>query len=79
MKKIQGPNAVLAFKREGYKITDFNLKDAIEELSFSGLQKLAFKNLKAGMGEMYRGINIAATVRELQKFVPTLRTCDVIR
>ena len=29
-----GPNAVLALKREGYKLTDFNLKDSIEEISF---------------------------------------------
>jgi len=74
-----GPNAVLAFKREGYKLTDFDMKDFIEEISFGGLRKLALGNLKAGMGEMYRGFNIAATVRELQKFVPILKTCDVVR
>jgi len=74
-----GPNAVLAFKREGYKLLDFDIKDTIEELKFSGLRKLIFKNIKFGVQEMYRGFNIAATVKELQKFVPSLRTCDVVR
>ncbi len=60
-------------------MTDFDMKDFIEEISFGGLRKLALGNLKAGMGEMYRGFNIAATVRELQKFVPILKTCDVVR
>lgn len=74
-----GPNAVLAFKREGYKLLDFNLQDAIEEISFGGLRKLAFKNLKQGLGEVYRGFNMAATCRELQKFVPSLKVSDVAR
>jgi len=74
-----GPNAVLAFKREGYKLTDFSLKDTFEELTFGGLRKLALKNLGKGMVELYRAFNISATVGELQKFVPSLRTCDVVR
>lgn len=74
-----GPNAVLAFKREGYGLLDFNLRDTLEEIGFSGLRKLVFKNISYGIGEMYRGFSISATVRELQKFVPSLRTCDVVR
>lgn len=74
-----GPNAVLALKREGYKLTDFDLKDSLEELSFGGLRKLVFKNLKHGLGEVYRGFSIPATVKELQKFVPSLKASDVVR
>ena len=74
-----GPNAVLALKREGYKLTDFDLKDSLEEFAFRGLRKLAFKNLTYGLGEMYRGFSIPATVKELQKFVPSLQVSDVVR
>jgi hypothetical protein len=48
-------------------------------LNLSGLQRLVGRNLKAGLGEMYRGFNIFATVAELQKFVPSLQACDVVR
>lgn len=74
-----GPNAVLALKREGYKLTDFDLKDSIEQISFGGLRKLVLKNLKHGIGEVYRGFNMAATVAELNKFVPSLKPSDVVR
>lgn len=74
-----GPNAVLAFKREGYKLLDFDIKDAVEEFAFGGLRKLVAKNLKSGMGEIYRGFSIPATVKELQKFVPVLKSSDVVR
>ena len=37
-----GPNAVLAFKREGYNLLDFNLKDMIEEASFGYLRNMKF-------------------------------------
>jgi hypothetical protein len=45
----------------------------------SGLRKLVLKNLKHGLGEVYRGFNISATVAELQKFVPSLQVADVVR
>lgn len=74
-----GPNAVLAFKREGYNLLDIDIKDTIEELKFGGLRKLVFNNLKSGLGEIYRGFNISATVAELRKFVPSIKTSDVVR
>ncbi|XP_076099138.1 L-2-hydroxyglutarate dehydrogenase, mitochondrial-like [Mytilus galloprovincialis] len=74
-----GPNAVLSFKREGYNLTDFNLKDTFDALSFRGLRKLAFKNLAFGLKEMYRGFYIGATVKQLQRYVPELAREDVIR
>uniref|UniRef100_A0A0B6ZAF8 FAD dependent oxidoreductase domain-containing protein n=1 Tax=Arion vulgaris TaxID=1028688 RepID=A0A0B6ZAF8_9EUPU len=74
-----GPNAVLAFKREGYGYTQFNFSDLMDALSYRGLRKLAYNNLGYGIKEMYKGINIRAQVRQLQKFVPSLRSQDVTR
>ncbi|KAK5857990.1 hypothetical protein PBY51_011194 [Eleginops maclovinus] len=74
-----GPNAVLAFKREGYKVYDFNARDFADALSFRGLQKLVMKNVVYGMGEMYRGIFIGAQVKILQKYIPELSLSDVLR
>uniref|UniRef100_G3PDH5 L-2-hydroxyglutarate dehydrogenase, mitochondrial n=1 Tax=Gasterosteus aculeatus TaxID=69293 RepID=G3PDH5_GASAC len=74
-----GPNAVLAFKREGYKVYDFNVRDFADALSFRGLQKLVMKNVTYGIGEMYRGIFIGAQVKILQKYIPELSLSDVLR
>lgn len=74
-----GPNAVLAFKREGYKVYDFNAQDFADALSFRGLQKLIMRNITYGVGEMYRGLFIGAQVKNLQKYIPELSLSDVIR
>ncbi|KAJ3613459.1 hypothetical protein NHX12_019708 [Muraenolepis orangiensis] len=74
-----GPNAVLAFKREGYKLFDFNLRDFGDALSFRGLQKLVLKNVRYGLGEMYRGVFIGAQVKLLQRYIPEISLSDVLR
>ncbi|KAM6969223.1 L-2-hydroxyglutarate dehydrogenase, mitochondrial isoform 3-T3 [Tautogolabrus adspersus] len=74
-----GPNAVLAFKREGYKVYDFNARDFADALSFRGLQKLVMRNMTYGIGEMYRGVFIGAQVKILQKYIPELSLNDVLR
>ncbi|CAK8680319.1 L-2-hydroxyglutarate dehydrogenase, mitochondrial-like isoform X2 [Clavelina lepadiformis] len=74
-----GPNAILAFKREGYNFTDFNLKDLSEALMFSGLRKLVFRNLTAGFDELYRVMNKNAQLGKLQRFIPNLTINDVTR
>ncbi|XP_022052817.1 L-2-hydroxyglutarate dehydrogenase, mitochondrial [Acanthochromis polyacanthus] len=74
-----GPNAVLAFKREGYKVYDFNARDLADALSFRGLQKLVLRNMTYGIGEMYRGVFIGAQVKILQKYIPELSLSDVLR
>lgn len=74
-----GPNAVLAFKREGYKLFDFNARDFVDALLFRGLQKLVLRNIPYGLGELYRGINISAQVKILQKYIPELSVSDVLR
>nr|DBA14509.1 TPA: hypothetical protein GDO54_005464 [Pyxicephalus adspersus] len=74
-----GPNAVLAFKREGYKLCDFNARDFTEAVTYSGLRKLVLKNLVYGMGEMYRASFLSAQLKELQKFIPELSVSDIVR
>ncbi|XP_061897203.1 L-2-hydroxyglutarate dehydrogenase, mitochondrial [Entelurus aequoreus] len=74
-----GPNAVLAFKREGYKVYDVNVRDMADALSFRGLQKLVLRNMTYGVGEMYRGIFIGAQVKLLQKYIPEISSSDVLR
>jgi L-2-hydroxyglutarate oxidase len=73
-----GPNAVLAFKREGYKKTDFDLRDFLETITFSGFRRLAYRNLGEGMKEMYRSLVKKAFVRCLQRLVPEVQSDDLI-
>ena len=72
-----GPNAVLAFKREGYTRTSFSPKDAWSTLTFGGFWKLAGKHWQMGTGEFYRSFSKRAFVRALQRLVPDLRESDV--
>ena len=62
-----GPNAVLALDREGYKLFDFNLKDMLEIGRFPGIYKLVLRNIRAGIGELWRTFNLNAQVKDLQR------------
>lgn len=73
-----GPNAVLAFKREGYKKTDFNLRDFCEVMSYRGFWRLARKNFGEGMKELHRSLSKAAFVRCLQKLIPEIQSEDLV-
>ena len=73
-----GPNAVLAFKREGYKKTDFDLRDFCETMSYQGFWKLARRNFGEGMKEIYRSISKAAFVRSLQQLIPEVQAGDLV-
>jgi (S)-2-hydroxyglutarate dehydrogenase len=73
-----GPNAVLAFKREGYTKTDINLKDLLEVLTYSGFWKMAIPNLKEGMKEMVRSVSKQAFLHSLQRLLPELTEKDIV-
>lgn len=73
-----GPNAVLAFKREGYKKTDFNLRDFCETISYPGFWRLARKNFSEGMAEIYRSISKSAFVHSLQQLIPEVQSADLV-
>jgi L-2-hydroxyglutarate oxidase len=72
-----GPNAVLAFAREGYFKTDLNLRDFAETMTFGGFWKLARKNFGEGMMEIWRSLNKAAFVRSMQELIPEIESADV--
>ncbi|AWW32798.1 L-2-hydroxyglutarate oxidase [Echinicola strongylocentroti] len=73
-----GPNAVMAFKREGYKRTDFNLKEFREAITWPGLQKVAAKYWKTGIGEYYRSFSKTAFTHALQELIPDLKEDDLV-
>lgn len=68
-----GPNAVFAFKREGYDKLSFDLKDTIETFNFPGFWKLSAKHWRMGLEEYRRSFSKAAFVRGLQELVPSIR------
>ncbi|KAM8781924.1 L-2-hydroxyglutarate dehydrogenase, mitochondrial isoform 2-T2 [Rhynchonycteris naso] len=74
-----GPNAVLAFKREGYKPFDFSARDTVDIITKSGLIKLASQNFSYGVSEMYKACFLSATVKHLQKFIPEITISDILR
>ncbi len=69
-----GPNAVLAFAREGYRKTDVNIRDLFESLTYPGFVRLALKYWRTGAGEMWRSVSKRAFVRALQRLVPEIRS-----
>ncbi len=73
-----GPNAVLAFQREGYKKSDINLSELAETLAWPGFQKVALKYWKTGFGEMYRSFSKAAFTKALQKLIPEITESDLV-
>lgn len=72
-----GPNAVLAFQREGYRKTSFSLADALDTFLYSGFQRMAIRYWKMGFGEFYRSLSKAAFVRALQRLIPELGLGDL--
>lgn len=72
-----GPNAVLAFAREGYTKSDINIAELFETLTWPGFQKVAMKYWKTGFGEMYRSFSKAAFTKALQKLIPEIRESDL--
>lgn len=72
-----GPNAVLAFAREGYRKRNINLRDLAETLTYAGFLRMAAKHWRTGCGEMWRSFSKAAFVTALQRLVPDIRSEDL--
>lgn len=68
-----GPNAVLAFAREGYTKGTINLPELAQSLSYPGFVRMALKHWRMGMGEMWRSFSKQAFVRALQRLLPDIR------
>jgi L-2-hydroxyglutarate oxidase LhgO len=74
-----GPNALLAFRREGYTGTTPDLNEAMQMLLFPGFRKMAWKYWRMGLAEQYRSWIKAAFVKSLQKMVPQLMEADLVQ
>jgi len=73
-----GPNAVLAFKREGYTKTSFSARDAWDTLTYRGLWRMARKHWRTEVGEVYRSFFKPAFVKALRRLVPEIRSADLV-
>ncbi|KAM7351937.1 L-2-hydroxyglutarate dehydrogenase [Cochliomyia hominivorax] len=74
-----GPNAVLAFKREGYRWGDINLLELFDALRYPGFIKMAAKYIGFGLKEMSKSAFIPLQIKDLQKFIPDITEYDVKR
>ncbi len=73
-----GPNAVLAFAREGYRKTNFNARDLWQSVTFKGFWAMTGKYWQTGFGELYRSLSKSAFVRALKKLVPEITESDLV-
>jgi L-2-hydroxyglutarate oxidase LhgO len=73
-----GPNAVLAFAREGYSRSDISPRQLTSVLLYRGFQRLAFKYLKTGLAEMWRDFWKAAFLKDMQRYVPEVRGDQIV-
>jgi len=72
-----GPNAVLAYRREGYKKTDIHLGELMGSFAWKGFRKVAAKYWKTGIGEFYRSYSKNAFTKALQELIPDIRKEDL--
>ncbi|WP_308368542.1 MULTISPECIES: L-2-hydroxyglutarate oxidase [unclassified Microbulbifer] len=73
-----GPNAVLAWKREGYRKTDLSLRDTLETLSYPGILKVLKQNLKPGLKELKNSLFKGGYLKMVQKYCPMLEKADLM-
>ena len=74
-----GPNAVLAFSREGYSRWDVNWEELMETLRYRGFQRIALRYWRDGLNELYRSYSKSAFVRALQHLIPEVGEADLQR
>ncbi|MEH0156990.1 L-2-hydroxyglutarate oxidase [Limibacter armeniacum] len=72
-----GPNAVLAYQREGYKKGNVNVGEFFESISWKGFRKVASKYWVTGLGEFYRSYSKAAFTKALQRLLPDIKQSDL--
>jgi L-2-hydroxyglutarate oxidase len=73
-----GPNAVLAFAREGYRFASVNLRDLAETLAYPGFRKVMAKNLRSGMNEMMNSLSKTRYLALCRKYCPELQADDLL-
>jgi L-2-hydroxyglutarate oxidase LhgO len=73
-----GPNAVLAWKREGYRRTDFSLGDTARTLAHAGFWRMASRHWRRGLVEVHRSLSRGAFLRAVRRFLPELCASDLL-
>ncbi|MFC6671969.1 L-2-hydroxyglutarate oxidase [Marinobacterium aestuariivivens] len=73
-----GPNAVLAWKREGYRKTDISLRDSLETLGYPGILKVLKQNLKPGLAELKNSLFKAGYLEQVRKYCPSIEKADLL-
>ncbi len=73
-----GPNAVLAFRREGYRMRDVSFRDLFEMASFGGFWRMVRRFWRTGMGEMHRSLSKREFWKALQCLIPELKYGDIV-
>jgi L-2-hydroxyglutarate oxidase len=76
-KRDVGPNAVLAFKREGYRKCDFSLRDLGEVLGYRGFWKIAGNYLGEGLAEVRRSLSRQRFTENARRLIPELQPEDI--
>ncbi|MCE9939107.1 L-2-hydroxyglutarate oxidase [Serratia liquefaciens] len=76
-KRDVGPNAVLAFKREGYRKCDFSLRDLSEVLGYRGFWKIAGNYLGEGLAEVRRSLSRKLFTENARQLIPELQPEDI--
>ncbi|MGD8277615.1 MAG: L-2-hydroxyglutarate oxidase, partial [Gemmatimonadota bacterium] len=74
-----GPNAVLAFAREGYSLTSLNPRDLAEALAFSGLRRFVLRHRRMVASELARSFSRHRFADALRRLVPDVRDDDLVR
>ena len=73
-----GPNAVLALAREGYRLTDFSLRDLAETICFRGFWAFSMKHTRMCMRELTLSMSKRLFCRALRRMVPDLTEDDIL-
>jgi L-2-hydroxyglutarate oxidase len=74
-----GPNAVLAFAREGYRMRDFSPRDLLDMLCYPGVWRMARRYWRTGVHEMVRSLSKGMFWQSLRRLVPDLRQNQIVR
>ena len=72
-----GPNAVLAFAKEGYDWSKINISEFSKTIFYSGMWKLGRRYFATGISEMYRSLNKDVFLREILKYIPDITKKDL--
>ncbi|GGO88459.1 L-2-hydroxyglutarate oxidase LhgO [Marinobacterium nitratireducens] len=73
-----GPNAVLAWKREGYRKSDISLRDSLQTLGYPGIRKVLLQNLKPGLAELKNSLFKGGYLEQVRKYCPSLDKADLL-